>query len=344
MAEANTLPTDTYDILIFKLDSDGNLVWRNEIDKSNGEEVSYDLHLMPTNVLLSGGYKNYFIDNAYVNKDILVTGLLASGQTSVYPFDGSMVTTWEIPASSLSLKLPLSSEGTYNFTVDWGDGNQSTITSHSDPEARHVYSSAGTYTVQISGTLTHWDGSNYDSGDAEKLVQVNSLGDLGFLNLHEAFKGTSNLSYFSGGVTNNVVNMAGMFSGASKINNLDLSTFDTSSVTDMNSMFEGTHNLQTLDVSMFDTTNVTNMEKMFNCDANSGMTYVVVHDRTYQTLNTNGQGGLITLDISNFDTSNVTNMRKMFSGCSLLTNLTLGSQFITSKSPPCMACSSTLSI
>ena len=67
-------------------------------------KVSYDLHLMPTSVLLSGGYKNYFIDNAYVNKDILVTGLLASGQTSLYPFDGSMVTTWEIPASSLSSK------------------------------------------------------------------------------------------------------------------------------------------------------------------------------------------------------------------------------------------------
>ena len=83
VAEANTLPADAYDILIFKLDSDGDLVWRNEIDKSNGEEVSYDLHLMPTSVLLSGGYKNYFIDNAYQNKDMLVTGLLASGQTSL---------------------------------------------------------------------------------------------------------------------------------------------------------------------------------------------------------------------------------------------------------------------
>ena len=370
MAEANTLPADTYDILIFKLDSDGNLVWRNEIDKSNGEEVSYDLHLMPTSVLLSGGYKNYFIDNAYVNKDILVTGLLASGQTSVYPFDGSMVTTWEIPAESLSLKLPLSPSGTYNFTVDWGDGTQSTITSWDDSEARHVYASAGTYTVQISGTLTHWTGSNYEMdyvenvdgfgfdqiSDADKLIRVDSLGDLGFESLYEAFAGATNLTYFSGGVTSNVTdmggmfsstrnltyidlttfdtsnvtNMSGMFSYASKVKNLNLSSFNTTNVTDMSSMFHGMHDLQAVDVSNFDTSNVTNMMRMFAC--NGWRTFSTdMETKTFNFHSTNGLGGLTNLDISNFNTSKVTSMKEMFAECSSLTQLTWGPQFITSE-------------
>ena len=42
------------------------------------------------------------------------------------------------------ITLPLVSSGTYDFTVDWGDGTQDTITSHDQAEVTHTYSAAGT--------------------------------------------------------------------------------------------------------------------------------------------------------------------------------------------------------
>ena len=59
------------------------------------------------------------------------------------------------------ITLPLVSSGTYDFTVDWGDGTQDTITSHDDAAVTHTYPSAGTYTVQIAGTISGWQ---FDDG------------------------------------------------------------------------------------------------------------------------------------------------------------------------------------
>ena len=107
--------------------------------------------------------------------------------------------------------------------------------------------------------------------------------------------------------TSNVINMAGMFSGCSKLINLDVSNFDTSSVTDMMNMFENSSSLTSLDVSKFYTSAVTDMRGMFSFCSN-----------------------LTSLDLSNFDTSNVTNMSEMFLECSSLTSLDL-SKFDTSN-------------
>lgn len=89
-----------------------------------------------------------------------------------------------------------------------------------------------------------------------------------------------------------------LFSEYKNLQDIDLSSFDTSLVTNMSYMF--THSpIKTLDVSRFNTKNVTDMRRMF--------------------------GGLrITqLELGNFDTSNVTNMSGMFGGCVYLTTLDL---------------------
>ena len=93
----------------------------------------------------------------------------------------------------------------------------------------------------------------------------------------------------------------------SVLEDLDLSSFNTSNVTDMGLMFRNCSAITSLDVSNFNTSNVTNMYGMFwNCSS------------------------LITLNLSSFNTSKVTNMGGMFGGCSSLTNLDLSS-FNTSK-------------
>jgi len=45
--------------------------------------------------------------------------------------DGSSIET--------QIKLPLESTGTYDFTVDWGDGTSDTITTYNQPEVTHTY-------------------------------------------------------------------------------------------------------------------------------------------------------------------------------------------------------------
>ncbi|MCL2015784.1 MAG: BspA family leucine-rich repeat surface protein [Defluviitaleaceae bacterium] len=107
------------------------------------------------------------------------------------------------------------------------------------------------------------------------------------------------LTYFD---TSNVTNMANMFSGASSLTSLDLSSFDTSNVAMMWGMFAGANSLTLLDLPNFDTSNVTNMGIMFI-----------------------GASSLTSLDLSNFDTSSVLSMENMFSGASSLTSLDLSS-------------------
>ena len=92
-----------------------------------------------------------------------------------------------------------------------------------------------------------------------------------------------------------------------EIEELDLSTWDTSNVTDMGGMFNMCTNLKKLNISNFDTSEVTSMKRMFdNCR------------------------NLVSLDLSNFDTTNVTNMADMFFSCNKLQSLNISS-FNTEK-------------
>ena len=45
--------------------------------------------------------------------------------------------------------LPLVKDYKYNFTINWGDGRTSTITSYNDPDRIHPYAKIGTYQVVI---------------------------------------------------------------------------------------------------------------------------------------------------------------------------------------------------
>ena len=49
------------------------------------------------------------------------------------------------------MQLPLPSGQTYNFVVDWGDGNSDIITAYDQAETLHTYSSAFTGQITITG-------------------------------------------------------------------------------------------------------------------------------------------------------------------------------------------------
>ena len=55
-------------------------------------------------------------------------------------------------SNNKQIRLPLQSGGDYDFTVHWGDGSSSVVTSHDDADRLHTYSEDGVYRVNIVGT------------------------------------------------------------------------------------------------------------------------------------------------------------------------------------------------
>ena len=52
------------------------------------------------------------------------------------------------------IRLPLQSNGDYDFTVYWGDGTSNQITSHNDNHKTHTYQQQGVYRINIVGKIT----------------------------------------------------------------------------------------------------------------------------------------------------------------------------------------------
>lgn len=218
----------------------------------------------------------------------------------------SFISVYRTPSPNTSVTLPMKSGGTFNFTVDWGDGSAvDTITSYSDPDKTHNYVSAGDYTVTITGQMSS---IGFEGGTSKNyLIRVTNLGSTQLTDLESAFKDCVNLTYFAGGDTSQVTTMDSMFFGANNLVSIDLSTFDTSNVTHMNFMFYGALQIPSLNLSNFNTANVTTMAYMFY-----------------------NMGAITSLNVSSFDTSNVTDMYAMFQSTTNLNSLNL-SNFDTSK-------------
>lgn len=208
--------------------------------------------------------------------------------------------TIETTTTNESFTIPCQNIGTFDATIDWGDGSATqTITSYNDANLTHTFATAGTYQIEISGKFPNV----YFYGDATsrlKILSVDNLGTMGWQGFENAFRNCSNMTSFTPGTTStsDVTNMRAMFNSCSSLTSLDLTSFDTSNVTNISSMFGGCSLLTTVDLSSFDTSNVTNMGGMFYfCSS------------------------LTSLDVTNFNTEKVTTMSGMFGLCESLTTL-----------------------
>ena len=229
-------------------------------------------------------------------------------------------------SDSQSFALPLVATGTYNFTVAWGDGNSSVITAYNQPDVVHTYVTGGTYTLEITGTLTGWVFEG--GGDRLKLITISAWGDV--------VLGTTEISYFSGcenlqitattgsplrPTTTNLaecfLNCLALTAAASNIG-----TWDVSAVTDMSFMFGACGNFNK-DLSAWDTSSVQNMSNMFrNCtvfnNGGSPLTWT-----TTALLYTDSMFLLCVAfnqTVSFSDMSNVDSMASMFSQCTVFNN------------------------
>ena len=226
-----------------------------------------------------------------------VTGLVEAVNTLqvVSGMNKSFITTWnpaltENGTSALNqIKLPLDSDGTYDFYINWGDGSTDYITHHEQTETTHTYSEAREYDVVILGIIEGFGFFYGDIQDSPKFLDVKNWGTVKLHNKGYQFHNTKNLTEFSAvdrPDLSHVTNMSYMFNSASVFNH-GISSWNVSSATTMEGMFS---NLPVFnqDLSGWNVSNVTTMQNMF------------------------GNSLAFNQDISSWNVSSVTNMSYMF--------------------------------
>ncbi|MCP3926440.1 MAG: BspA family leucine-rich repeat surface protein [Desulfobacterales bacterium] len=220
------------------------------------------------------------------------------------------------------IKLPLDSDGIYDFTVYWGDGTSNTITAHDDPNLIHTYSKQGTYTVKIDGTIEGFGfkEKNADNNeDYKKLIDIINWGNVKLHN--KGYQLTMidliEFSAYDSPNLENITNLSNMFFFAFNFNG-DLNSWDVSNVTNMSGMFSSSSFNQ--DISGWDVSNVTDMSEMFSySDFNqniNGWNVIKVTNMSQMFASSE-----FNMDISDWIVSSVTDMSGMFSGSDFNQNI-----------------------
>jgi len=169
--------------------------------------------------------------------------------------------------------IPCVNIGTFNATVDYGDGTGSqTVTAYNDANLTHSFATAGQHTITIDGTFPNV--RFYDDAASRVLIdEVVDLGDVGWVTFYRAFRDCTNLTAFNVGTadTSSITSIQDMFAYCTNLTSLDLSSFDTSNVTNMSYMFLNCQSLTNLDIKHFDISSVTNATSFLQ-NANNALT------------------------------------------------------------------------
>jgi len=255
--------------------------------------------------------------------NIAGTGSYSANSSAVTP-SGTFISQWNTnntstgSSSSTQVALPLTSTGSYNFTVNWGDGTSNTITTWNDSNKTHTYAAAGTYTLNITGTITGFYFNN--SGDRLKLTQISQWGSLKL--------GTTEGSYFYGAANltvtaTDLLDLTGTtsllraFSSCTSLTTVpSMNSWNTSSVTHMGSLFQSA-SVFNQDIGSWNTSNVTTLGAMFNSAAAFNQNIGSWNTSKVNSLFTTFQGATVfnnggSSTINNWDTSAVTDMSYLF--------------------------------
>ena len=224
------------------------------------------------------------------------------------------ISNWDTTSINETITLPYEPTGFYYGTIDWGDG---VITDNTYLNRTHIYSTSGSYTIKITGTLVGWSFNN--SGDRQKIKGVSQWGCLQLGELGGNFFGCNNLILTSVSDTlnltgtNNLKSLFNLCSSITTINNLN--DWNVSDVTDMASMFNFCSSFnQPLDSwNVSNVTDMTNMFRFTSFNQNIGswnVSNVTKMLAMFQNSPFNNSGSP---SISGWSTSNVTTMQTMFS-------------------------------
>ena len=292
----------------------------------------------PTDMAFSSDGSKMFVvgsDEDNVNEYALSSVYPIVVVTSTPPPENAFVTTWEVETSPYVIHMPVEIRSGATATIDWGDGNSTTVSI--DGTQQHTYADAGNYTVAVTGGLGRINLGESPSSD--KLASLDQWGDVEWTTMKEAFREATNMVYnatgapdlsgvtsmqnmfrdaekfdgdISGWNVSGVANMDGTFRGASEFDG-DLSAWDTSGATDMQKMFQNAISFDG-DLSAWDTSGVAHMGDMFHsASAFNGNISGWNTSSVERMQHMFSRATAFTGDISGWDVSGVTNMDGMFS-------------------------------
>ncbi len=197
---------------------------------------------------------------------------------------------------------------TYNYTVDWGDGNTDTGVAG---DITHAYAAPGTYTIAISGVFPSIYFNN--TGDRNKIMEILSWGDIPWQTMENAFFGCENINFdaINAPDLSLVTSLKNMFRECTSFNGI-LNNWDVGTITDISGMLaEAVIFNRPLD--LWNTINVTDMSwtfhraRRFNEPLDNWNTSSVV---TMEYLFS--EASSFNQNINNWDVSQVTNMSGTF--------------------------------
>ncbi|MDF1695430.1 MAG: BspA family leucine-rich repeat surface protein [Saprospiraceae bacterium] len=204
------------------------------------------------------------------------------------------ITTWETTSSPQSILIPVDLSESYNYTVDWGDG---TIEQGFIGHAFHVYLNAGTYRVKITGDFPRIFFNN--SGNKDKIREINNWGNGQWTSMENAFYGCNNLAGQASDTPDLSMasSTAGMFRGATSFNQ-EIGDWDVSTITDMTLMFEGASSFNQ-PIGDWDVSSVNGMFAMLNGASNFDQN--LANWNIEQVTNMSGSLSFTNLSTANYD-------------------------------------------
>ena len=232
-------------------------------------------------------------------------------------------TVWKTSPEDMKITIPINSKYTYNYKIDWGDGN---ITNGMSSSATHAYDSVGNHTVKISGifpAIRMVSNKNVrkktttEMINAKKLQTITQWGDIAWSSFQNAFAQCSQLDVTAtdSPVFSDVSSARGMFYLTNDLEgNKYFNNWDVSHVSDMGYMFAGTDTFNQ-PLNNWDVSNVSRMDFMFtnsrafnqplnnwNVSHVNSMSYMFANSRAFNQ------------PLESWDVSNVTSMNNMFWG------------------------------
>ena len=255
---------DSLSVDLYKTGTTDILISGHSITNTLGIE---NIFSFSDEIFENGGYKIKLTDSLL--NEVLYNGIDVScfappsGWTFTIQTDASGAT------NTSQFTLPTVNTYTYNANIDWGDGNSTPLTGHTDTRKTHTYSTAGTYQITISGEFQAFSFNN--GGDCKKLKSIDTFitTDMNVIYVIGGFYGCTNLTTIPTDLFRycpNIVSCRDIFYDCKLITTIpsDLFKYNTG-VTSFQSAFSGCLLLTAIPIDLFRyNTNVTTFGATFN--------------------------------------------------------------------------------